>query len=87
MYMNLNFNSDGTMDFDNNVKVAKQEIKCTSVVISATDTATAFPNIGKTGDCMGDALRGQKKDVTKFPISIGSDSTLTFHSDGWPDLS
>ena len=50
MYMNLNFNSDGTMDFDNNVKVAKQEIKCTSVVISATDTATAFPNIGKTGD-------------------------------------
>ena len=60
----LNFNSDGTMDFDNNVKVAKQEIKCTSVVISATDTAIAFPNIRKTGDFMGNDLRGQKMDVT-----------------------
>merc|ERR1719203_1453567 len=35
---------------------------------------------------MGDALRGQKKDVSKFTISINSDGTLTFHSDGWPDL-
>merc|ERR1719253_342004 len=84
--MNLNFNSDGTMDFDNNVKVAKQEIKCASVATTVTATAVTFPNIGKTGDCMGDALRGQKKDVTKFSISINSDGTLTFHSDGWPDL-
>merc|ERR1719409_1920048 len=35
---------------------------------------------------MGDALRQQKKDVTKFTISINSDSSITFHSDGWPDL-
>ena len=32
------------MDYVNNVKIAKQEIKCTFVVISATDTAIAFPN-------------------------------------------
>merc|ERR1719450_1556227 len=84
--MNLNFNGDGTMDFDNNVKVAHQEIKCEKVVIAVTDTAITFPNIGKTGDCMGDALRQQKKDVSKFSLTINSDGTLVFHSDGWPDL-
>jgi len=84
--MNLNFNSDGTMDFDNNVKVAKQEIKCAKVAIAVSDAAVTFPNIAKTGDCLGDALRGQKKDVTKFSLDINSDGTLTFYSDGWPDL-
>merc|ERR1711966_536108 len=84
--MNLNFNADGTMDFDNNVKVAKQEINCAKVAIAVSDTAVTFPNIAKTGDCLGDALRAQKKDVTKFSLDIDSDGTLTFHSDGWPDL-
>jgi len=79
------FNSDGTMDFDNNVKVAHQEIKCPKVAISVSDTAITFPNIKNTGDCMGDALRKQKKDVTKFSLSINSDGSLTFHST-WPDL-
>jgi len=41
---------------------------------------------GPYGVCMGDALRGQKKDVSKFTITINSDGTLTFHSDGWPNL-
>ena len=75
MDMNLNFNSDGTMDFDSNVKVAKQEIKCASVVISATDTAIAFPNIRKTGDCMGDALRGQKTVIQQILTFIGNDES------------
>ena len=35
---------------------------------------------------MGDALRGQKKDVTKYSLTINSDGTLTFHSDGYPDM-
>merc|ERR1719238_630631 len=83
--MKVTFNSDGTMDFDNNVKIAHQEIKCEKVAIEVSDTAVTFPNIQKTGDCMGDALRNQKKDVTKFTISINSDGTLTFHST-WPDL-
>merc|ERR1719247_524518 len=74
------------MDFDNNVKVAHQEIVCKAAKISETAAAITFPNIGNTGDCMGDALRKQKKDVTKFSISINSDGSLTFHSDGWPDL-
>merc|ERR1712072_653941 len=81
-----NFNSDGTMDFDNNVKIQHQEIKCPKVAITVSGSTITFPNIQKTGDCMGDALRGQKKDVTKFSIAINNDGTLTFHSDGWPDL-
>merc|ERR1719335_884467 len=84
--MTVKFNGDGTMDFDNNVKVAHQEIKCPAVKIAETATAITFPNIGNTGDCMGDALRKQKKDVTKFTIDINTDGSLTFHSDGWPNL-
>merc|ERR1712093_649832 len=83
--ISVNFNADGTMDFDNNVKIQHQEVKCPKVAITVTDTTVTFPNIQKTGDCMGDALRGQKKDVTKFSIGIDSDGTLTFHST-WPDL-
>merc|ERR1712110_864774 len=84
--MNLKFNGDGTMDFDNNIKVAHQDINCPGSKIAETATAITFPNIGNTGDCMGDALRKQKKDVTKFYMDINSDGTLTFHSDGWPNL-
>ena len=73
------------MDFDNNVKIQHQEIKCAKVAIAVSGNTVTFPNIQKTGDCMGDALRGQKKDVTKFSIGINSDGTLTFHST-WPDL-
>merc|ERR1712232_1118134 len=73
-----------TVDADINVKVAKQEIKCPTEAVTYSDSAVTFPNIGTTGDCMGDALRGQKKDVSKYILDINSDGTLTFHSDGYP---
>merc|ERR1712083_480108 len=41
---------------------------------------------GKTGDCLGDGVRSQKKDPSKFFLIKNSDGTLTFKSDGWPDL-
>merc|ERR1711920_1048127 len=82
--MNLIFPGDGTMNFDQNVKVAHKEIKCPTEKISETATAVTFPNIGTTGDCMGDALRQQKKDVTKYVMDINSDGSLSFHSDGYP---
>merc|ERR1711977_185817 len=78
--------SGSTMNFDMNVKVAHQEIKCPTEAIAVSATEITFPNIGNTGDCMGDALRGQKKDVSKFNLKINSDGTLTFNSDGWPPL-
>merc|ERR1712137_651395 len=61
-----------------NVKVAHQEIKCPAEKIAETGTSVTFPNIANTGDCMGDALRTQKKDVSKFTIDINSDGSLTF---------
>merc|ERR1712048_135762 len=69
-----------------NIKVAKQEVKCPAVAVAISDTTVTFPNIQKTGDCMGDALRKQKKDVTKYSLTINSDGTLTFHSDGYPNM-
>merc|ERR1711977_298938 len=84
--MDLNFLGDSTMDFDQNVKVASTEIKCPAYKIAETDAEVTFPEIGNDGDCMGDALRGQGKDVTKFAIAKNADDTLTFRSDGWPDL-
>merc|ERR1719253_1082216 len=84
--MNLNFPGDGTMNFDQNVKIAHTEIKCPTEKITETASSISFPNTGATGDCMGDALRKQKKDVSKFMIVINSDGSLTFKSDGWPDL-
>merc|ERR1719282_541223 len=84
---------DITMDFgtstvnaDINVKVAHQEIKCPAEAVAYTATAVTFPNIGNTGDCMGDALRGQKKNVAKYMLDINSDGTLSFHSDGYPSM-
>merc|ERR1711976_547450 len=43
-------------------------------------------NIAVEGDCFGDALRGQGKDTSKYTLDINSDGTLTFHSDGYPDM-
>merc|ERR1711948_103073 len=76
--------SASTVDADINVKVAHQEIKCPSEAVAYSATAVTFPNIGTTGDCMGDALRKQKKDVTKYVMDINSDGSLSFHSDGYP---
>merc|ERR1719263_322801 len=84
--MNLIFPGDGTMNFDQNVKVAGIKIECPTEKIAETASAVTFPNIAATGDCMGDALRKQKKDVTKFSIDVNSDGSLTFRSDGWPNL-
>merc|ERR1712167_66316 len=61
--------SGSTVDADINVKVAHQEIKCPGEPTAISGSTISFPNITKTGDCMGDALRGQKKDVTKYSIT------------------
>merc|ERR1712169_25723 len=82
----VDFTGATTADFDINVKVASQEFKCPGETVAISDTAVTLPNIANTGDCMGDALRGQKKDVTKYSLTINSDGTLTFHSDGYPDM-
>ena len=80
------FASATSANMDINVKVANQEIKCPAEAIAVTETTVTFPNAEIPGDCMGDALRGQKKDPSKYSWTINSDGTLTFHSDGYPAM-
>jgi len=84
--LNMNFNGDGTADLDINVKVAHQHVSCKAEAVAVAGNKVTFPNTAKTGDCMGDALRGQKKDPSKYFLDANADGTLTFHSDGYPAL-
>ncbi len=38
------------------------------------------------GDCVGDGIRTDGKDPTKYTIIKNDDGTLTFTSDGYPNL-
>ena len=82
----VTFNSDGTTDLDINVKIAHKEVKCSAEATSVSATSVTFPKVATTGDCMGDAIRGQGKDPSKYFLDVNSDGTLTFHSDGYPPL-
>merc|ERR1712087_905506 len=84
--INVAFNGDKTADFDINVKVAHQEVSCKAEAVAIADNKVTFPNTANTGDCMGDALRGQNKDPSKYFMDVNPDGTLTFHSDGYPAL-
>jgi hypothetical protein len=82
----VTFKGDGTVDLDINVKIAHQRVTCPGEAVAVTDTQVTFTNSATTGDCMGDALRGQKKDPSKYLLDVNSDGTLTFESDGYPAL-
>merc|ERR1711990_252178 len=66
--------------------IGQQDISCPTESYSATDSLITFDNIGVDGDCFGEALRGQGKDTSKYTLDINSDGTLTFHSDGYPNM-
>merc|ERR1712025_1000188 len=82
-----------TMDFDGASSVnafisviGQEDISCPVETYTEADSMISFDNIGVDGDCFGDALRGQGKDTTKYTLDVNSDGTLTFHSDGYPDM-
>merc|ERR1712048_579278 len=82
-----------TMDFDGDSTVnafisviGQQDISCPTESYAVTDGSIGFTNIAVEGDCFGDALRGQGKDTSKYTLDINSDGTLTFHSDGYPNM-
>merc|ERR1719230_63254 len=66
--------------------IGQQDISCPTEKYTEADGVIGFTNIGVDGDCFGDALRGQGKDTSKYTLDINSDGTLTFHSDGYPDM-
>ena len=69
-----------------NVKIAKDLIDCTTEDLAEDDSQITFPSVGTVGDCLGDGVRIDKKDPTKYFLIKNSDGTLTFKSDGYPAL-
>merc|ERR1711881_240147 len=81
----MDFETDSTVNAFISV-IGQEDISCPTESYSASDSSIGFLNIGEDGDCFGDALRGQGKDTSKYTLDINSDGTLTFHSDGYPDM-
>jgi hypothetical protein len=86
IHITADFTSATFADFDINIKVIKKAAQCAAVSVAISDTTVTFPDIHKTGDCIGDAMRAQNKDVTKCSLTIDFNGSLTFHSDGYPDI-
>jgi hypothetical protein len=82
----ITFNGDGTTDLDFNVRVAHKDVSCKAEKITVQASKVTFTDSMSSGDCVGDALRGQGKDPSKYYLDINGDGTLTFHSDGYPGL-
>merc|ERR1712093_634642 len=78
--------SGAKADVDVNVKVASTRITCPGEVIAETGSQVTFPNAVNDGDCLGDGIRSDSKDPSKYIINKNSDGTLTYKSDGYPDL-
>merc|ERR1712178_130139 len=78
--------SGAQADVDVNVKVASTRITCKAEAIAETDAQVTFPNAVNDGDCLGDGIRSDSKDPSKYIINKNADGTLTYKSDGYPDL-
>merc|ERR1711976_677874 len=86
--VNADFDGSGAKaDVDINVKVASKQFTCKGEAIAETDAQVTFPNAPNDGDCLGDGIRSDSKDPSKYIITKNSDGTLTYKSDGYPDLS
>merc|ERR1719446_1387778 len=81
-----NFDGSDKADVDVNVKVASTRITCPGESIAETDGQVTFPNAVNDGDCLGDGIRSDSKDPSKYIINKNADGTLTYKSDGYPDL-
>merc|ERR1712039_1058607 len=80
------FDGSSTAAVSVDVKVAGVHIDCPSETIAETDTGVTFPNSAQVGDCVGDGVRTDNKDPSKYFLVKNSDGTLTFKSDGYPNL-
>merc|ERR1712093_191004 len=78
--------SGAKADVDVNVKVASVRITCPGETIAEDDAQVTFPNAVNDGDCLGDGIRSDSKDPSKYIINKNADGTLTYKSDGYPDL-
>merc|ERR1711907_259019 len=79
--VNMDFKSDSLVDADINGKVASVRVQCSDEAYPSDGSSISFPTTGDDGDCMGDGVRSDGKDPSKYFLDINSDGTLTFHSD------
>merc|ERR1711907_894637 len=84
--VNMDFKSDSAVDADINVKVAGKRITCPGEKYVLSGSEVSFPDALTDGDCLGDGIRSDSKDPSKYVIEVVSDSELTFKSDGYPNL-
>merc|ERR1711991_314373 len=80
------FNGDATADVTIDVKVAGKKFDCKGEAIAETDAQVTFPSAAQDGDCLGDGIRSDGKDPSKYIIVKNGDGSLTYKSDGYPDL-
>merc|ERR1712093_470440 len=78
--------SGSKADVDVNVKAASVRITCPGETIAEDDSQVTFPDAVNDGDCLGDGIRSDSKDPSKYIINKNGDGTLTYKSDGYPDL-
>merc|ERR1712000_527064 len=83
--IDVTFNGDATVDATIDV-ISQTKIDCSSENIAETDSLVTFPDAPTEGDCIGDGIRSDGKDPTKYTIVKNDDGTLTFTSDGYPNL-
>merc|ERR1712147_437195 len=84
--VSADFDGSDKADVDVNVKVASTRITCPGETIAETDAQVSFPNAVNDGDCLGDGVRSDSKDPSRYLLVKNGDGTLTFKSDGYPDL-
>jgi hypothetical protein len=82
--VNADFKGGGIADL--NVTIADSRFNCPGEKITETDAGVTFADIMTIGDCLGDGIRTDGKDPSKYTITKNSDATLTFNSDGYPAL-
>ena len=70
------------------MKIAKKVIDCKveAETFDASSAAVSLTSIMQTGDCMGDALRGQGTDPSQLKLALNSDGTLGFSAPGWGSM-
>ena len=83
--IDVTFNGDATMDTIIDV-IGQTKIDCSAENIAETDSLVTFPDAPAVGDCVSDDIRTDGKDPTKYTIIKNDDGTLTFTSDGYPNL-
>merc|ERR1719198_2388634 len=77
--VNMDFKTDTAVDADINVKVASVRVTCPGEVYTNDGSKITFDHGSEDGDCLGDGVRSDGKDASKYFLDVNSDGV---RSDG-----